>query len=108
VDRFDNDRRFRIQREHGDSSWFGFSLVIVDPSMSRSSVITHLAEKDIECRPIVAGNILRNPVIRHFDYSVYDECKAANETHDQGFFVGNSHEDIRPQIDYLSDVLSRI
>ena len=105
---FSDDRRFRIQTEHGESSWFGFSFVIDDPAVERGEVVALLSSHNIDCRPIVAGNYLRNPVIDHFDYTVHESCVVADAVHNRGFFVGNSHEDLAPQIDYLFRVLSEL
>lgn len=106
VSLFREDPRFRIQSEHGQSSWFGFSLIVRDESLSRDAIVKTLANRDIECRPVVAGNFLRNPVMRYFDYSAYGNCPVADDIHEHGLFVGNSHEDIREQIDHLRRILA--
>ena len=102
-----DDSRFRIQLENGESSWFGFSLVSLDGTINRGALVRYLNNCNIDCRPIVAGNFLRNPVIKYFDYEVVGDCGAADEIHDNGFFVGNSHEEIGEKIDYLKTVLDQ-
>jgi len=57
---FKDDNRFIIQKEIGQSSWFGFSLIINDESISRKKNVELLGDNSIDCRPIVTGNFTRN------------------------------------------------
>ena len=104
---FGNDRRFRIQKENGESSSFCFT-VILDPDMvgDRETVLKALAENKIEHRIITGGNILRNDVVKYFDYDIVGGATPnADTAHDRGFFVGNQPNDLRPQIEKLHKVL---
>ena len=106
ISRF-NLNTFIIQKEISESSWFGFSLIIKPHSnIKRETVVQKLEENGIECRPIVAGNFVKNEVVKYFDYVVNGELKNADIIHENGFFVGNSHEDISSEIDLLFTVLS--
>ena len=102
---FGSDPRFAVQRELGRSSWFGFSLLIRDPSLSRKEVIDRLSEADIDTRPIVAGNFARKEVIKWFDCEVPDSLPNADDVDAHGFFVGNHQFDIRDRLEYLHAIL---
>ena len=102
---FKNDDRFIIQKEIGESSWFGFSLIINDKSISRKSVIKLLGENNIDCRPIVTGNFTRNDVMKYFNYSIHNNLDNADKLHDRGLFVGNSHTDLTKELHYLKRIL---
>jgi len=103
---FKNDDRFIIQKEIGKSSWFGFSLIIkVDSGLQRKNIVNKLYENGIECRPIVAGNFTKNPVMKYFDYEIFGELKNADYIHQNGFFVGNNHIDLKNEISYLKNIL---
>ena len=102
---FKNDDRFIIQKEIGESSWFGFSLIINDKSISRKSVIKLLGENNIDCRPIVTGNFTRNDVMKYFNYSIHNNLDNADKLHDHGLFVGNSHADLTRELHYLKRIL---
>ena len=93
-----------IQREVGESSWFGFSIVLPD-WCERAPVLDVLREAGIETRPIVAGNFTLNPVIEHLDHSIHGPLDAANKIHEQGFFVGNHHYDISQQLHQFANLL---
>lgn len=95
------------QQEIGESSWFGFSMVI-DPesSIERCKLIQYLSELGIETRPIVTGNFAKNEVVKYFDFSIQGDLKNAELIDKYGFFVGNHHFDLNSEIDFLCKSLS--
>lgn len=81
-----------IQKEIGESSWFGFSLVIRPGSkLTRKALVVKLNELGFECRPIVAGNFAKNEVVKYFDSEVHGTLKNAEHIDQNGLFVGNHH-----------------
>ena len=105
VNVFGGDDRMTIQKENGDSSWFGFSIII-DERYDRKGVTNALQKAGIEVRPIVAGNFMRNPVLKHLHYSAPDIYANANTIHDYGFFLGNDSINIEDKINYAYDVIN--
>ena len=96
----------RIQQEVGESSWFGFSLVLEGAlSGRRSDVVAALTAASIECRPIVAGNFTKNPVMKYLDAIVPDALPAADKIHVDGLFVGNHHYPVEGGLDLLKQTL---
>jgi len=97
----------RLQREVGESSWFGFSLIL-EGSLAgrRREVVAALTATGIESRPIVGGNFTRNPVMRYLDATVPAQLPAADTVHDDGLFVGNHHYPVHEGIDLLHDTLA--
>jgi CDP-6-deoxy-D-xylo-4-hexulose-3-dehydrase len=109
VEKFQNISWLQIQKEIGESSWFGFSIVLKNQSIKRQTVLEKLANKNIETRPIVAGNFLRNPVIQYFNTEVKPEDMVnAEHIHENGFFIGNHHIDMKSEIDNLFKVFQQI
>ena len=107
VKLFKDHPNYLIQKDIDRSSWFGFSLIIRPNSkLVRKDVINILQKNNVECRPIVTGNFVRNEVMKYFDYEVHKELKNANHLHDNGFFVGNSHKCLSKSINLLSEILS--
>jgi CDP-6-deoxy-D-xylo-4-hexulose-3-dehydrase len=95
-----------IQEEFGNSSWFGFSLILTGKlSGMRSELVSHLTSKGIESRPIVAGNFTRNPVMKHLDHVKLEPLPNADKIHVDGLFVGNSQEDLSKEISILETAL---
>ncbi|STZ07766.1 UDP-4-amino-4-deoxy-L-arabinose--oxoglutarate aminotransferase [Moraxella caprae] len=105
--KFANHPNFIIQQEIGESSWFGFSLIIrPDANITRSQVVKILAKNEIECRPIVTGNFLKNhDVLKYFDYEISGSVNNADYLDSHGLFVGNHQIDLTRELDLLAKVL---
>jgi CDP-4-dehydro-6-deoxyglucose reductase, E1 len=105
---FGGDDRFIIQRENGKSSCFSFT-VILNPAQNidRDRVFAAMREADIGFRIITGGCFSRHDVIRHFDYEIVGDLRNAELAHDRGFFVGNSPQDLTPQIEHVHKVLDK-
>ncbi|MHB9035622.1 MAG: DegT/DnrJ/EryC1/StrS family aminotransferase [Armatimonadota bacterium] len=96
----------RIQKPVGDSSWFGFSLILDGPLAGmRDHVTSILTEAGVECRPIVAGNFTKNPVIRFFDCVSHGDLPNSDRIDRDGFFIGNHHFDISEELLAVRNVL---
>jgi CDP-6-deoxy-D-xylo-4-hexulose-3-dehydrase len=94
-----------IQHEIGESSWFGFSLVIRSgSSISRKELVTKLSNLGFECRPIVAGNFAKNQVVNYFNFEVFGSLSNAEYIDKNGLFVGNHHYGIPEAIDSLASL----
>lgn len=105
---FSNHKDFYIQKEIGESSWFGFSFVIKPESkIVRLDLIDHLTKAGVECRPIVTGNFAKNEVLKWFDYEIHGELKNADRIDEHGFFVGNHQIDMTEQIKKLYQVINQ-
>ncbi len=106
---FQDDGRFRLQRENGRSSWFGFSLVM-EPAwrVSRKKVLETLCANGIEVRPIVSGNFLVNEVLGHMEHRIVGAHGAAQAVHDRGFFVGNHPRPFIQELNLLKEVLEQV
>ncbi len=103
---FGNRKNIKIQKEIGESSWFGFSLILTNElEGKRNLILKELMNNGIEVRPIVTGNFTRNQVIRYFDYEISGELENADYIHENGFFIGNHSVDIEEKIDYLYTIL---
>ncbi len=98
-----------VQRETGEGSWFGFSIVLCGEFVGkRAAVVKALGEVGVEVRPIVAGNFTRNKVIGYLDYSIHGDLDDADFIHENGFFVGNHGKEDPQGIDYVVGCLMRI
>lgn len=102
---FKDDKRFLIQKEIGESSWFGFSLIIMDKSINRKEIIDLLTINKIDSRPIVTGDFTKNTVMKFFNYEIHKTLENADHLHYQGFFLGNSHVDLTEELMYLKNIL---
>lgn len=104
---FQGDDRVKVQKEIGNSSAFALPFVLSSRygRDDRDRIVARLLDAGIECRPIVAGNIVRNPVVEWFNYDVSGSLENANLVHDNGFFVANCHYPIREEINQVRDII---
>lgn len=109
MDKIKNVRGFLTQKEIGDSSWFGFALILPEEeSGNRKKYIDALHSAEIEVRPIVTGNFARQKTLKYMDHTVYGNLDSADYIHENGFFVGNHSIEMKEQIDYLMKTLQDI
>jgi CDP-6-deoxy-D-xylo-4-hexulose-3-dehydrase len=53
-----------------------------------------LEENGVETRPVVAGNLARQPAMTNFPEISYDDLSNSDYVHNNGFYIG-----IHPEID---------
>jgi len=106
VNLFQDSEHYKIQTENGESSWFGFSIVLQNKLKGkREKLIKYLAKKNVTTRPIVAGNFTLNPVMKHLKYAPLPSLINANTIHTDGFFIGNHHYNASEQINEVHNLL---
>lgn len=94
-----------IQKEIGESSWFGFSLVIrPGVSLTRDALLRKLNALGFEVRPIVAGNFAKNEVVKYFNSEISGELTNAEHIDSNGLFVGNHHYSIEDAVRQLKSI----
>jgi CDP-4-dehydro-6-deoxyglucose reductase, E1 len=103
---FHGDARFILQREHGTSSWFSFTIILnASLGIDRSTVLEAMREAGIGFRMITGGCFTRHEAARFFDYETVGELANANLAHDHGFFVGNHPRDVTAELTAVREVL---
>lgn len=109
IERFSDIPSVRVQSETGESSWFGFSMVLEGALAGRrADVVRAFTEAGIESRPIVAGNFTRNPVMAHLDAVVPAALPAADKVDADGLFIGNHHYPVHAGIDLVAETIERV
>ena len=109
VNLFKDDSRFIIQREHGSSSWFSFTLILnPTASVDRGHLMSVLRDADIQFRMITGGCFPEHSAVKFFDYEIVGGILNARIAHERGFFVGNHPRDITAELDHLRTVLEGV
>ena len=104
---FEGHSELMLQKNIDNSSWFGFSLVTRPNSkLKREKLITKLQNNRVDCRPIVAGNFVKNEVMKYFNYTTHGDLVNADYIHDNGLFIGNHHINMEKELKILADILS--
>ncbi len=109
--------QIRGQKELGESSWFGFSMVVEqDAGFTRADLLAALQRHQIEFRPVVAGNFAKNEVvIKHMEHAIHgaspdsnDLLPNANDIDANGLFIGNHHYDLNDAWSTLRAALDEV
>lgn len=101
--------KLRTQKEIGESSWFGFSMIVQpDAPFKRADVVRVFTKYGIDVRPIVAGNFAKNEVLRWFDYEVHGKLTNAEQLDANGLFIGNHHYPLDDEFHTLRDALGAL
>ena len=109
IEKFKTLKDVKTQKEIGRSSWFGFSMIFTgNLANKRDLIVKKFYENGIECRPIVAGNFMKNPVIDYLTYIDNRDYEVANLIHDNGLFIGNDVRDLKGNIDEVYNILKEI
>lgn len=89
------------------SSWFGFPMVIRPGApFTVRELFAHMRSKDIEMRPLNAGNIAGQPAIKPYPHRVVGDLPKVNYIWKHGFTFGN-HQHVDPRArDYITATLN--
>ena len=93
--------QFQQEQEDGQSSWFWFGL-LCEHKEQRDVLARILKKQGVDCRPIVSGNMLRQPIFSNLAQP--EKFPNAQKIHDCGLAIGNHHYDAQKEIDYFTQV----
>lgn len=71
-----------------DSTWFGYPIVCRSRDV-RNGLQTHLEAQGIETRPVICGNLARQPAFKMIPHRIAGELSGADRIMDQGLFWGS-------------------
>lgn len=100
----------RFQGEHPEnySSWFGFTIITDGEKIKANSMRAHLEANGIETRPIICGNIARQPAMKKYPHRVSGSLARADDILHNAFSIG-CHQDVRQeQIAHIVEVMRRL
>jgi len=79
----------QTQAECGQSSWFGFPVVVKRTSpITAKQLREHLENNGIETRSIICGNIARQPAMKLWPHRVFGDLRHADHVMRSGFSIG--------------------
>lgn len=84
--------------------WFGYPVICRDPR-ARKALKDHLDRHNVETRPIICGNMARQPAVAHVPHRVSGDLQGADRIMDCGLLWGLSPMMSNDDLDYLTDVV---
>lgn len=92
----------------GVHSYFGFTLMVKESApFTRSDLASFLKSKDIESRPIIAGNIVRHPAMQYFEHRADGDFEHADRVMDCGLAIACHHAISMEQVDRMANVFQQ-
>lgn len=88
---------------NADVSWFWLPIIVKDDApFKRRDIVNHLESAGIETRPVLAGNILKQPAYKNLDYTIAGELTNTERILKNGFIVGVHPNISNGEIDYMN------
>lgn len=99
----DRNPNIKLQQVNIDQTSSFCFAILLNSKEERDYLLQKLPEKGIECRPIVAGNLLKQPVFTNLPANSFkaDDCQKANEIHNKGLYLPNNQFINEEQVNYM-------
>jgi CDP-6-deoxy-D-xylo-4-hexulose-3-dehydrase len=79
---------------------FGYTVLCRTREV-RDRMLTHLEAAGIETRPVICGNLVRQPALVHFEHAVSGTLAGADDVMDRGLYWGTHPFMTDEEIDYV-------
>lgn len=83
-----------------ESTWFGFPVICESKDL-RIKFQNYLEKQGIETRPVICGNLARQPAFKNIKHRISGSLKGADMVMDQGLFWGSHPLMTEQEIDYV-------
>ena len=98
---------FQETTKNSKSSHFGFPLIVKENNIfNRDEICFYLNSNGIETRPIIAGNIARQPANSLFNHRISGELLNSDIIMDNGFSIGVHQSLCNDSMNYVKEVFS--
>jgi len=88
--------------------WFGYPITVKPTApFTRKELVNFLEQKGIETRPIMAGNIAEQPVMKLFKYRKVGNLNNSKNIMRNSFFFGNHQGIGKTEREYIADCISK-
>jgi len=91
-----------------DCSWFALPIMLTpECPFRKQDFLKYLEEQGVETRPIVAGNLTKQPVCQLFPELQKCNLPGSDAIHDRGFYLGLHPFDATKSMDRLADLFEQ-
>ena len=110
FDRYADMIQTQQELPEAQSSWFGFPVVIKDDAsfFNARYVRAYLENHGIETRPLICGNIARQPGMKLWPHRISGDLKHADHVMKSGFSIGCHQGMTDDDVDYIETVISKL
>ena len=98
---FDDFLQLPVETKNSKASWFSIPLTIRENAgFNRTQLVSFLEKANIETRPLLGGNVLKQPAYKNIKYRS-TEMKNTDYFHENSFYVGCHQGLTAEMIDYM-------
>jgi CDP-6-deoxy-D-xylo-4-hexulose-3-dehydrase len=77
-----------------DPAWHAFPLTVrADAGFTKHELCAYLESRGVETRPLIAGNLARQPALREESRVLAGDLPGADAVHERAFYLGLASED---------------
>ena len=87
-------------------AWFGFPIICKNKETLKKFK-SKLDSKSIEHRPIICGNMIRQPAIKHYKYKVQGKLKNCDTVMENGIYIGSSPKNTLAEINIVNSIFEK-
>jgi CDP-4-dehydro-6-deoxyglucose reductase, E1 len=99
-----NNKKYYVDFETDGVSLFAFPVICKD--VDKQKVFSALTDFNVEFRPLIAGNLLRHPMMKHVNIKKHHPM--ANYIHDNSYYIGNNETVTIDMVKKLVEVLNSL
>jgi len=106
LDKYRDFFHFQQETPKGKAVWFGFAIIVKDSApFTAKEISNYLKAKQIESRPIIAGNMARHPGVKMFPHEIRGDLNAADMVMRNGFSFGCHQGTDMNAVKYIVDII---
>lgn len=88
-----------------ECSWFALPFMLTpDCPFKKADFLAYLEKQGVETRPIVAGNLARQPVCKLYPELQESDLPGADAVHERGFYLGLHPFEAKQNLDRLAEI----
>lgn len=97
------------ERKNARCSWFAYPLLVSDEAAFSCAELRNALETNmIETRPILAGNLTRQPAVSEIRHRIVGDLTGTEAIHENGLFIGNHHKLTERHLDFVVSVVDDV
>jgi CDP-6-deoxy-D-xylo-4-hexulose-3-dehydrase len=90
-----------------EPAWHGYPIMVSSDALyTKKQLCRYLNERGVETRPIVAGNLARQPAAMNDPRVIAGPLPGADAVHDRGFYIGLASFDDAEGTTYVAETIS--
>jgi len=87
-----------------ECTWFGYPILCKD-NETRNGLQSHLESKGIETRPVICGNLARQPAFKHIPHRIAGSLNGADQIMDRGLFWGSPPLMPKAEVEHVTNTV---